>query len=124
MVLYQLGRRDAEEPWRADRRVANRATARSSEGAVVAASRTVDRWQQRGGALDFSPMGSRVRLAIPGEFGSLTLLCWVKIHSLDRWYNSLFLTDGHDQHEPHWQIMDDGRLFFPMDALTYCTLVM
>lgn len=39
-------------------------------------------------------------------------MCWVKINSLDRWYNSLFLTDGHEQREPHWQIMDDGRMFF------------
>lgn len=39
-------------------------------------------------------------------------MCWVKINSLDRWYNSLFLTDGHQEREPHWQIMDDGRLFF------------
>ena len=36
----------------------------------------------------------------------------MKINSLDRLYNSLFLTDGHDLHEPHWQIMGDGRLFF------------
>ncbi len=42
----------------------------------------------------------------------MTFLTWVKINSLDRWYNSLFLTDGHDLHEPHWQILDDGRLFF------------
>ena len=43
---------------------------------------------------------------------SLTLLTWVKINSLDRWYNSLFLTDGAKLNQPHWQIMDDGRLFF------------
>jgi hypothetical protein len=51
-------------------------------------------------------------MAVPGTYRSLSLICWVKINSLDRWYNSLFLTDGHDLHEPHWQIMDDGRLFF------------
>ncbi|MCB1210359.1 MAG: hypothetical protein KDK97_13580, partial [Verrucomicrobiales bacterium] len=33
-------------------------------------------------------------------------------NSLDRWYNSLFLTDGAKVGGPHWQIMDDGRLFF------------
>jgi hypothetical protein len=57
-------------------------------------------------------MGSRVRVAVPGKHRGLTLLCWVKINSLDRWYNSLFLTDGHQDQEPHWQIMDDGRIFF------------
>ncbi len=84
----------------------------ASEGAVVAASSAPGRWGQTGGALDFSPAGSRVRLTVPGEHRSLTLLCWVKINSLDRWYNSLFLTDGHEEGEPHWQIMEDGRLFF------------
>ncbi|MEQ9411574.1 MAG: LamG-like jellyroll fold domain-containing protein [Fuerstiella sp.] len=84
----------------------------SSNGAIVAAAPASDRWGQTRGALDFSPAGSRVRLSVPGEHRSLTLLCWVKINSLDRWYNSLFLTDGHEEGEPHWQIMDDGRLFF------------
>lgn len=84
----------------------------ASEGAVVAASRSTDRWGRPNGALDFSPTGSRVRLFVPDEHQSLTLICWVKINSLDRWYNSLFLTDGHDINEPHWQLMDDGRLFF------------
>ena len=42
----------------------------------------------------------------------MTFYCWTRIDSLDRLYNSLFLTDGHELHEPHWQIMDDGRLFF------------
>ncbi len=127
IALYQVGLEpnassttDAE--WRANRRIRNQATNTStgqeqprelaSEGAVVAAARTTDRWQHRDGALDFSPTGSRVRLTVPGQYGALTLMCWVKINSLDRWYNSLFLTDGHERHEPHWQIMDDGRLFF------------
>ena len=92
--------------------LASGAGAGGSEGAVVAAAAAADRWGRSESALDFSPAGSRVRLTIPGDHRSLTLLCWVKINSLDRLYNSLFLTDGHDQHEPHWQIMNDGRLFF------------
>jgi len=36
----------------------------------------------------------------------------VKIDSLDRWYNSLFLTDGYNKGEPHWQILDTGQLYF------------
>ncbi len=81
-------------------------------GAIVAAKRVEGRWGQTEGALDFSPAGSRVRVNIPGRHSSLTLLCWVKINSLDRLYNSLFLTDGHEVGAPHWQIMNDGRLFF------------
>lgn len=108
IAFYQVG---ASTAW--SRRLPNRATAGAAgEGAVVAATRSTDRWGQPDGALDFSPTGSRVRVSVPGEYHSLTLLCWVKINSLDRWYNSLFLTDGHEIHEPHWQIMDDGRLFF------------
>lgn len=82
------------------------------DGAIVAARCAPGRFGEENGALDFSPTGSRVRVTVPGELGSFTLLCWVKIDSLDRWYNSLFLTDGHELNEPHWQIMDDGRLFF------------
>lgn len=110
LALYQVASSDLLE-----RRLPNLATGRpdaGSDGAVVAAAPGSSRWGDPGGALDFSPTGSRVRLSIPGEHRSLTLVCWVKINSLDRWYNSLFLTDGHDEHEPHWQIMDDGRLFF------------
>jgi hypothetical protein len=84
----------------------------ASEGAVVAAAPVQNRWGDLSSALDFSPAGSRVRVHVPGEHRNLTLVTWVRINSLDRWYNSLFLTDGHDQGEPHWQIMDDGRLFF------------
>ncbi|MCA8988565.1 MAG: FecR domain-containing protein [Planctomycetaceae bacterium] len=97
------------------RRIPNLATQSlkpASEGAVVAAGAAANRWGEPSRALDFSPAGSRVRTQIPGEYQNLSLICWVKINSLDRWYNSLFLTDGHEQGEPHWQIMDDGRLFF------------
>ncbi|TWT50042.1 FecR protein [Thalassoglobus neptunius] len=104
-----------DTPRSSRRRIANQAergSMRAGEGAVVAASPAQDRWGTEGAALDFSPTGSRVRLNISGELRSMTLSTWVRINSLDRWYNSLFLTDGHELNEPHWQIMDDGRLFF------------
>lgn len=53
-----------------------------------------------------------MRVSIPGEFHSLSFTCWVRIDSLDRWYNSLFLTDNYQRGEPHWQILDTGQLFF------------
>lgn len=87
-----------------------------SNATVVRAEPVADRWGRPGGALDFSPTGSRVRVDVPGEHRSLTLMCWVRIDGLDRLFNSLFLTDGHELHEPHWQIMDDGRLFFSVRA--------
>ncbi|RMF44049.1 MAG: hypothetical protein D6753_03575 [Planctomycetota bacterium] len=108
LLYYQVMPEDV-----AGRRIPNLAgQGAASDGAVVAAMPSPDRWGQPAGAIDFSPAGSRVRVTVPGVHRSLTLLCWVKINSLDRWYNSLFLTDGHEQGEPHWQIMDDGRLFF------------
>lgn len=86
------------------------------QGTLVRTHRAADRWGHPGAALDFSPTGSRVRFEAEGTYQALTLYCWAKIDSLDRWYNSLFLTDGHELHEPHWQIMDDGRLFFSVKA--------
>jgi hypothetical protein len=82
------------------------------DGAIVSARGVADRWGQSNSALNFSPAGSRVRVSIPGEHHSLTFYCWARIDSLDRLYNSLFLTDGHELNEPHWQIKNDGRLFF------------
>jgi len=81
------------------------------DGAIVGADEVAGRWDQKR-ALEFKRPGDRVRVDIPGEFQSLTFACWVKIDSLDRWYNSLFLTDHYDQGEPHWQILDTGQLFF------------
>lgn len=93
--------------------IVNRATRKmASEGAIVACERSGDRWNRERGALNFSPMGSRVRVNVQGELHGLTLYCWVKINRLNRLYNSLFLTDGHEGREPHWQITQDGRLFF------------
>lgn len=97
------------------RRIENVASGKSplaSDGTIVAARRVTDRWNRSGGAVDFSPVGSRIRVEVPGEHRGLTLLCWIKINSLDRLYNSLFLTDGHEDREPHWQLMNDGRIFF------------
>lgn len=84
---------------------------RDLDGAIVGAKRVVGRWPEKSG-VEFKRPGDRVRVNIPGQFGSLTFACWVKIDSLDRWYNSLFLTDSYQRGEPHWQILDTGQLFF------------
>tara|TARA_B100001105_G_C22256314_1_gene384792 strand:- start:108 stop:635 length:528 start_codon:yes stop_codon:yes gene_type:complete len=51
-------------------------------------------------------------VAIPDEMDNLSMVCWVRINSLSNLFNSLFLTDGHDEGKPHWQIQKDGRIFF------------
>ena len=110
IAFYQFSAEDLKS--RQVRNLAGDEKAIASDGAVVAAEYAVDRWGRAGEAFDFSRLGSRVRVDVPGQHRGLTLNCWVKINSLDRWYNSLFLTDGHGDREPHWQIMDDGRVFF------------
>lgn len=84
---------------------------RELDGAIVGAHRVPGRWDSKSG-LEFKRPGDRVRVQIPGEFNSLTFSCWVKIDSLDRWYNSLFLTDSYNKGEPHWQILESGQLYF------------
>ncbi len=101
---------DQSDRWQ--RKLKNSMLPESAEldGAIVGARRVSGRWGK--GALEFKQPGDRVRVNIPGEFRSLTFACWVKIDSLDRWYNSLFLTDNYQRGEPHWQILDTGQLFF------------
>lgn len=83
----------------------------TTPGTIIAAKVVPGRWPQKQ-ALDFSPNGSRVRVNIPGEHQALTYSTWAKIDSLDRQFNALFLTDNYGLGEPHWQLLEDGRLFF------------
>ncbi len=96
-----------------ERRLAcsNEPTNKELDGAIVGAREVEGRWDAKR-ALEFKRPADRVRVQIPGEYSSLTLACWVKIDSLDRWYNSLLLTDGYDKGEPHWQILDTGQIYF------------
>tara|TARA_R110002096_G_scaffold39182_16_gene107438 strand:+ start:820 stop:2514 length:1695 start_codon:yes stop_codon:yes gene_type:complete len=80
------------------------------DGAVVMAEPVSGRWPGMKEALEFPRPGSRVRVNIPGEFPAFTFMCWVRIDSLDRWYNALLMGDGYENGEPHWQIAEDGRL--------------
>lgn len=62
--------------------------------------------------LEFDRPGSRVRARIDGSFSAFTFACWTRIDSLKNRYNALFMGDGYENGEPHWQIRDDGRLMF------------
>lgn len=76
----------------------------------------VDRVEGRFGdvssGLEFERPGSRARVRIDGDFSAFTFACWVRIDSLDHRYNALFMGDGYENGEPHWQIRDDGRIMF------------
>ncbi len=82
------------------------------DGTIVAAQRVPGRWGDldAAGALEFGRPGSGVRVHIPGEWRAFTFVCWVRIDALDRWYNALFMGDGYENGEPHWQIREDGKL--------------
>lgn len=68
------------------------------------------RWPGHKSALEFHRPGSRVRVNIPGEFPAFTFMCWVRIDSLDRQFNALFMGDGYESGEPHWQVREDGQM--------------
>ena len=80
------------------------------DGSIVMAEPVDGRWPGFKSALEFHRPGSRVRVNIPGEFSAFTFACWVRIDSLDRQYNALFMGDGYETGEPHWQIRNDGSM--------------
>lgn len=85
------------------------------DGAVVGTDRVAGRWSVADKfALDFRKMGSRVRLVIPDQLRQCSMVCWARVSSLDHSHNSLFLTDGFDEGEPHWQFHHTGKVLFSM----------
>ncbi|MCA9055999.1 MAG: FecR domain-containing protein, partial [Planctomycetaceae bacterium] len=103
--------------------IATELNGRTVPNATVAGSRfdallvgPVERMRGRFGAdssgLAFDRPGARVRTRIEGEFQAFTFACWAKVDSLEHRYNALFMADGYENGEPHWQIRDDGRLMF------------
>lgn len=87
------------------------AAGRERDGAAVGVTWTAGRWPGTG-AVAFRRAGGRVRLAIDGVYEAVSLACWARVDAVDRAYNSLFLTDGYEPGEPHWQIFSDGSLMF------------
>lgn len=111
LIAYYTFKHWEDDRW--DRLVNNFTEPRrpSRAGGAVGASWTQGRWQKKE-ALEFKRPGDRVRLNLDGTYHALTLACWVKVDSVDKKYNSLLLTDGYDNGEPHWQIYEDGSLMF------------
>ena len=120
LIAYYTFKHWQDDRW--DRMINNFAEPRRprSNGGAVGAQWTQGRWPGKE-ALEFKRPGDRVRLNLDGTFQALTFACWVKVDSVDKKYNSLLLTDGYDNGEPHWQIYEDGSLMFsimyrPADA--------
>jgi hypothetical protein len=85
------------------------------DGAIVGCTWTAGRWPGKE-SLEFKRVSNRVRLNIPGEFDSITLLAWVRIDSLPNLNNSLMMSDGWNEGAPHWQIGDDGKLILGVQS--------
>ena len=79
------------------------------DGAIVGCSWTPGRWTGKQG-LEFTQVSDRVRFYVPGEYNSLTLMAWVRVDSLANQFNSLMITDGWEEGEPHWHIGGKGTL--------------
>ena len=62
--------------------------------------------------LGFSRPGSRARVRIDGDWQKFTFVCWARIDSLEHKYNALFMGDGYENGEPHWQLHKDGKMMF------------
>lgn len=79
------------------------------EATMVGCQRGEGRWREKQ-AIEFQNVNDRVRMAVPGEFETLTLAAWVRLSGLDRQFNSLFMCDGFEPGTLHWLIRNDGVL--------------
>ena len=97
-----------------DNQVGDEAWRKITRGKVILAESSNGRWGELTpkGALEFKATGSRVRIKVPGQLQALTFATWVRIDALNRKLNGLFLTDGFDKNEPHWQINQKGQVIF------------
>ncbi|SKB06755.1 FecR family protein [Prosthecobacter debontii] len=78
-------------------------------GSIVGCDWTEGRWPGKR-ALEFRNVSDRVRLIVPGEYPALTLSAWIRVHGLDRAFNSLFMIEGYEDGAVHWQITREGKL--------------
>jgi len=99
---------DFENQNRWDRQLINRKP-NGPQAAIIGAKWSEGRWPGKG-ALQFKGLSDRVRMQIPGTFDALTFAAWVRVEGLDRWLSSLFLTDGFETGELHWQISAQGQI--------------
>ncbi|WP_166443106.1 LamG-like jellyroll fold domain-containing protein [Phragmitibacter flavus] len=111
LIALYLFNQESADPW--DRLINNLTLPPQDQraGGAVGARWTQGRWPQKQ-ALEFKRPGDRVRINLDGTYNALTFSCWIKVDSVDKKYNSLLLTDGYENGEPHWQIFEDGSLMF------------
>jgi hypothetical protein len=68
-------------------------------------------------ALAFQGPDSRVRVTVPGEFKSLTLLAWVRWDGRRHSQHSLLMGDSEQPGEIHWYLTPTGEVCFALIGL-------
>jgi hypothetical protein len=106
LVYYTF---ESSNPW--SRTLLDQAGGRKHphDGAVVGCSWVTGRWPGKQ-ALEFKQVSDRVRLHLPGEFDSLSLLAWVRVDALPNYFSSLFMPDSWNDGGPHWHINAEGTI--------------
>jgi hypothetical protein len=79
------------------------------DGVIIGCTWAPGRWPGRQG-LEFKRVSDRVRFRVPGTFGSMTLLTWVRVDALPNRFNALMHTDAWTMGTPHWHISDEGKI--------------
>ncbi len=79
------------------------------DGSIIGCRWAEGRWNGKK-SLEFKGPGDRVRFQDAGEYGSITLMTWVRVDALDRPFSGLMLTDGWTSGSVHWQITQAGAL--------------
>lgn len=102
---------DFEDVTALERTLHNRAAgpAAAGDATLVGCSSEQGRWPGKH-SLEFTGVGSRALVNVPGEFRSLTFAAWVRVNSLENNYNSLFMCDAFNPGAPHWQILASGAV--------------
>ena len=78
------------------------------QGATGVAGRFPGKW-----ALEFKQPQSGVKVNLPKEMKSMTLVAWVNIESLPHLWNGLLMSDGDPQSGQFaWLLNEEGRFSF------------
>ncbi len=108
LIAYYPFNRDPSHPGR----LANGSVKQDETiaGSIVGCSWSQGRWPGKD-ALEFKRPGDRVRIRLPGEYESLTLMAWVRPDSVDNGFASLLVSDGWRRRgATHWQLMGSRQL--------------
>jgi ferric-dicitrate binding protein FerR (iron transport regulator) len=82
---------------------------RPGDGTVIGCPWADGRWTGKR-ALEFKRVGDRVRVEVPGEFASLTLVVWARVDALPHRLNSLLMSDNYPVGALHWQLSAAGEV--------------